>query len=350
MGSPISPAEIAAKMPHIDAAALQGRTMLLMPVWDGVAWSMWVDAPPGQLMKVQIVEPIRSNYLATVPADKYDLQIPFVDFMWQRASFPEVAKQILGICHDFHQLATTAAKLEHFHETRESIDGNLLTSFVQSEVEQLIIVARSVFDLLQEILAHFWNDKIRLPDPVAEALRRRQKMPPTFAKIALKGDSPRTAAEIVQRYGFPALVSAMYEKHTPFFLSLRKSRDNIIHGGSSVDHVYATEKGFCVDPRSKYYGGFAWKSEHYYNENIVSLRPWIANTILRTIEACSEIMSSFAIEIPFPPPIAPAHQIYIRDPANKALVRLLQVDHGNLIWWGREQDEAAGDGDSSKWQ
>ena len=97
MGSPMSPAEIAAKMPHIDAAALQGRTMLLMPVWDGAAWSMWVDAPPGQLIKVQIVEPIRSNYLAIVPADKYDLQIPFVDFMWQRASWPEVARQIMGI-------------------------------------------------------------------------------------------------------------------------------------------------------------------------------------------------------------------------------------------------------------
>jgi hypothetical protein len=61
-------------------------------------------------------------------------------------------------------------------------------------------------------------------------------------------------------------------------------------------------------------------------------------------------MSSFASEIPFPPPIAPAHQIFIRDPANKALIRLLQVDHGSLIWWGREQDVAAGDGDIRNWQ
>jgi hypothetical protein len=350
MGSPMSPVEIAAKMPHIDAAALQGRTMLLMPVWDGAAWSMWVDVPPGQLIKVQIVEPIRSNYLATVPADKYDLQIPFVDFMWQRASWPDVARQIIGICHDFHQLATIAAKLEHMHEARESIDANLLTSFVQSEVEQLIIVARSIFDLIQEITARFWNDRIMLLDPTAEAIRRQRKMPDTFAKIALNGDLPRTPAEIAQRYGVPPRTSATYAKNTPFFLSLRKSRDGIVHGGSSVDHIYATEKGFCVDPQSKYYSGFPWKPEHYYNENIVSLRPWIANAVLRTIEACSEIMSSLASEIPFPAPIAPAHQIYIRDPANKALVRLLQVDSGDLIWWGREQDEAARELDSRDWQ
>jgi hypothetical protein len=350
MSHPINPAEIADKMPYIDAAALHGRTMLLMPLWDGAAWSMWVDAPPGQLIQVQIVEPIRSNYLASVPADKYDLQIPFGHFMWQRASWPEVAKQIMGICHDFHQLATISAKLEHFHDARENINANLLTSFVQNEVEQLIIVARSIFDLLQKIMAHFWNDKIRLPDPAAEAVRRRHKMQPTFAKIALDGDLPRSAVEIAQRYGVPPRTSTMYEKHSSCFLSLRKSRDAIVHGGSSVDHVFATEKGFCVDPRSKYYGGFLWKPEHYYNENIASLRPWIANVVLRTVEACSEIMSSFASEIPFPPPIAPAHQIYIRDPANKALIRLLQVDHGNLIWWGREQDEAAGDGDIRNWQ
>jgi hypothetical protein len=217
MGSPTSSAEIAAKMPHIDAGALQGRTMLLMPVWDGAAWNMWVDAPPGQLIKVQIVEPIRSNYLATVPADKYDLQIPFVDFMWQRASWPGVARQIMGICHDFHQLATIAVKLEHLHEARGSIDANLLTSFVQGEVEQLIIVARSIFDLIQEITAHFWNDRIMLLDPAAEAIRRQRKMPDTFAKIALNGDLPRTPAEIAQRYGVPPRASAMYAKNTPFF-------------------------------------------------------------------------------------------------------------------------------------
>ncbi|MGA2054696.1 MAG: hypothetical protein ABSG88_05265 [Bradyrhizobium sp.] len=350
MSRPINPAEIAAKMPHIDAAALQGRTMLLMPVWDGTAWSMWVDAPPGQLTRVQVVEPIRSNYLATVPADKYDFQIPLVDFMWQRASWPEVARQIMGVCHDFHQLATIAAKLEHLHETRETIDANLLTSFVQSEVEQLIIVARSIFDLLQEIMAYFWNDRISLQDPAAEATRRPYKSPDTFAKIALNGELPRTADEITQRYGIPPRTSAMYAKNAQFFVSLRKSRDALVHGGSSVDHVFATEKGFCVDPRSKYYNGFVWKAEHYYNENIVSLRPWIAHTVFRTIEACSETMSAFACDVPFPPPIAPAHKIYIRDPANKALVRLLQVDKGDLIWWGREHDEAACELDSRNWQ
>jgi hypothetical protein len=310
-----------------------------MPVWDGTAWSMWIDAPPEQLMKVQIVDTARSNYLATVPANKFDLHIPLGDFMWQRASWPQVTRLISGICDDFHHLATIAAKLEHFHDDRDNIDNNLISSFVQSEIEHLIIVARSIFDLLQETTAFFWNNCVVLADSAAEATRRRHKMPPTFAKIAINNDLPRTAAEIADRYALPPGTSGMYAKHAPFFSSLRASRDGIIHGGSSVDAIFATEKGFCVDPRSRYYSDFLWKPEHYYNPNIVSLRPWIANIVLKTIEACSEIMFSLAGEIRFPSPIAPAHQVFIRDPANKALIRLLEVHQGNLIWWDQEQDE-----------
>jgi hypothetical protein len=334
MSGPIDLTELT-KLPHIDAAALQGRSLLLMPVWDGATWSMWIDAPEGCLTKIRVVDTARSSYLATAPAGDYDLHIPFVDFMWQRASWPEVTRLISGICDDFHLMATIAAKLEHFHETRASIDPTLIPSFVKSELEQLIIVARSIFDLLQETIAHFWNERVTLKDPAAEAIRRRHRMPPTFAKIAFNSDSPRPATEIAARYALPSAASATYEKHAPFFLSLRASRDGIIHGGSSVDMIFATDRGFCVDPRSKHYHGFPWKPEHYFNANIVSLRPWVANVVLRTIEACSEIMFALAAELRFPDRIAPAHHVFIRDPSNPALVRLLQVQQGHLVWWGR---------------
>jgi hypothetical protein len=328
-----------AKLPHINVAALNGRTIVLMPVWDGSNWHHWTNTPDGQFIKIQIVDAARSNYLAKVPAREDDLHIPFVDFMWQRASWPEVTRLISGICDDFHLLATIAAKLEHFHKVRESIDQTLIDSFVKSEIELLIVVARSIFDLLQEVIAHFWNDRIRLLDPVADALRRRNKLhPKRFMRTAMVGEIPRTAEEITNLYALPLLVSSMYVKHTPFFASLREMRERIIHGGTSVDTIFVTDKGFCVDPQSNYFSGFSWKPEHYYNPNIVSLRPWIANIILRTIEACSEIMSSLAIAVPFPEPVAPGYQVFIRDPSNRALVRLLDVDQGNLVWWNEKAD------------
>jgi len=339
MRRPIDLSEFA-KLPHINTGALNGRTILLMPVWDGASWNHWIDTPDGQFIKIQIVDAARSNYLATSPASENDLHIPFVDFMWQRASWPEVTRQISAICDDFHLLATIAAKLEHFHEVHASVDRTLMDAFVKSEIEQLVVVARSIFDLLQEVIAHFWNDRIKLIDPKEDALRKQNKAPDTFRKFAMNGEAPRTAEEITNRYAMPAAVSGVYAKHTPFFASLRKMRDHIIHGGSSVDTIFVTERGFCIDPQSKYFSGFAWKPEHHYNQNIVSLRPWIGDIIIRTIDACSEIMSSLASVVPFPPPIAPNYQIFIRDPSNRALTRLLDAAKGNLIWWSEGPAEA----------
>jgi hypothetical protein len=49
---------------------------------------------------------------------------------------------------------------------------------------------------------------------------------------------------------------------------------------------------------------------------------------------------SLASESPFPAAVAPGDQVFIRDPANKALIQLLKVYRGNLVWWGQEQDHA----------
>jgi hypothetical protein len=335
--SSISLTELAT-LSHINVAALNGRTVLLMPVWDGINWNQWAPTADGNLIKMQVVDAARTNYLAKQSANEYDLHIPFVDFMWQRASWPEVTRLIDGICDDFNLLATISAKLEHFHEVHKSIDLTLMDSFVKSEIEQLIVVSRSIFDLLQEVIAHFWNDRVKLADSAAEKLRQKNKLhKERFIRVVLDGERPRTAQEITERYGLPPAVSEMYVKYTPFFMSLRKMRERIIHGGSSVDMIFVTEKGFCINPNSRYFSDFSWKPEHYYNSNLVSLRPWTANIVLRTIEACSEIMFSLASVIPFPEPVAPDYHVFIRDPSNEALLRLLDVDKGDLVWWSETE-------------
>jgi hypothetical protein len=98
-----------------------------------------------------------------VRAAQNDTWIQFVDLMWQRANWPEVGRTIQGIDY-FHLLATSVAKLRHFFEARETIGQGLISSFVQTELEYLITVARSVFDLL-EALATIWSQRVRLIDP-----------------------------------------------------------------------------------------------------------------------------------------------------------------------------------------
>jgi hypothetical protein len=101
-------------------------------------------------------------------------------------------------------------------------------------------------------------------------------------------------------------------------------------------YIFTTDKGFCVDPKSSTSEIFLGKDGHCFDENIVSLRPWLAHIVLQTIEACSDIMSSLASVVAFPEAIAPDYLTFIRDPSNQALIRLIDVAKGNLVWWGAE--------------
>ena len=330
------------ELEHFNAAALDGRTIRMIPVWDGADWTHWLAAPDGRLIKMKMVDAAHSHYLTKVgPANESDLRIPLVHFVWQRLGFSELIHLIDAIEDDFHLLATSAAKLEHLHATRGSSDDGLVSSFVRSEIEYMLIVARSVFDLLQEIIAGFWNGHVKLLDDPADALKKRNRLPPTFAKVVFAGGAFRSAQKITAKFALPPVTAEQYERHAPFFASLRTSRDRIIHGSSSVGTIFVTEKGFAVSPDSKLFGQYPWKKDHYYNENIVSLMPWVASIVLRTIEACSSVVESLSTVIQFPEELAPGYHVLLRDPANPALLRLLEAANGKRVWWNTDGGQPA---------
>jgi hypothetical protein len=76
-----------------------------------------------------------------------------------------------------------------------------------------------------------------------------------------------------------------------------------------------------------------WRPEHYYNENITSVLPWIADTILKTIDACNSLMSAFGTVVQLPPPIAPGYVVFVRGYHNEAFAELLSVQSGGSVWW-----------------
>ncbi|MFG1346118.1 hypothetical protein V5F59_14585 [Xanthobacter autotrophicus DSM 431] len=329
----VSAAELA-KIVYLDPRAVDGRSLLMMPLWDGFTWHLWTEAPPGSIIKLQVVDAIHSNYVAKQPAHETDIWIEFVDHMWQRASWPEVSQIILGIQDDFHLLATSVAKLRHFFDTRDKIGQTLISSFVKTELEYLITVARSVFDLLQEALAAIWNNRVNLLDAAQEAIRKRHKLPDKFTKMAIQGrETARPIEELTGQYAIPPVLAEQYHRFAPFYVSLLKARDKIIHGGGSVETIFVTEKGFCVDRNAKTFADFEWKPDHNYNDTLVSLLPWVAHVVFGTIQACNHVMGAFASVISMPPEIAPGYHVFIRDPANGALSQLANAVNGNLVWW-----------------
>lgn len=264
-----------AKITYLDPSVLGERVVLLLPLWDGGVWRQWFSADGQTLMEFKPVDTVRAKYVATAPAKEGDVFLWFLDFMCQRAFWSETAHLVHALTDDFHNLATSAAKLRHFFECRDQIDGSLLSSFVKSELEYMLTVSRSVFDLLQEVVAEIWNERVKLVEPAAEAKRR--KLPPTFSKVVLENNQVRTAQQIADRFGLPEALAARYAADATTFAHLREWRDRIVHGGSSIDIIYATEKGFCVSPTHPAFADFPWTDVHRYNDAIVSLLPWVAN-------------------------------------------------------------------------
>jgi hypothetical protein len=226
------------------------RTVNLMPLWDGSQWSLWIPTGTG-LFEMHPVDTSVIDYVAKTAARPTDLWIPFVDLMWQRASWPEICHHISAIRDDFHNMATSVAKIRHFFATRARIPRDALSYFVATELEYILTLCRSVFDLLHEAISIIWNERVLLLDEKAEQKRKRHQLTPKLSKLVL-----RTQIEIESDYGLPPILAEQYAKLASFFLGLRSTRDNIVHHGHSSPTIFVTQKGFCIDPKAKAFAGF----------------------------------------------------------------------------------------------
>jgi hypothetical protein len=328
-------AEDLKKMPHLNIEGLQGRTVNMMPVWENGEWHMWFATDAG-LIKGKIVDLSCGDYLAHAPAQPTDLHIPFMHILWQHISWPSITPYIVAISDDIQNLGVSTAKMRFFFDHVSTMRGQTSTSFVTTELEYSVMLARSIFDLFQKLISIVWDQNVRLSDTELERTRKRiGSLPETFSKMVLADKKVlRTSEEIQAKYGLPPTLAKEYESAGHFFSQLRDIRDSLVHGTKPFGTVFETEKGFCVDPKSQPYSGLVeWKAFHYYNENIVSLTPWIAEVAVNTIQTCHRLVLSFATSIAQPPEIAPGYLVYTRGPQNLALMNLLDIKNGSDPWW-----------------
>lgn len=329
-----------AQVPYLDVKGLHGRNVVIMPLWDGSEWHIWVPTPNG-LFKMRPRDAAHADYVAVSPAQESDLWIPFIDLMWQRASWPDVCPLIRALGDDFHNLATSIAKLRHFYGNRKAL-GVRAASFAATEIEYLLTLARGVFDLLQETITKIWSNHISLLDAAAEKRRRSRKLPDTFSKMVLHEKRKlRTKDDLAREYGIPQALAEAYARVGPFFSALRDLRDRVVHQGDGVQRIFVTERGLCFNAAgqaARIYDG--WTDAHKYNEALVSMLPWLAYVVLHTIDACSGLMNSFAAQIQLPPELAPGYRIFIRGENSEALIDLLRADRGEAVWWDSLEEGA----------
>jgi hypothetical protein len=322
------------EVPYLAAEHIGDRTVNLMPLWDGHEWHSWFPYE-GRLVKLQMHGLVQGEYLAKHSEASSDLRIRVLEFAWQRASWPEAFPLWRHITDDIHNFATSVAKLEHFFAQRDAV-GHGVCAFVQTELEYLLVLARSVFDLLQELISRVWSRRIRLLDPAADSRRKAHPLPLTFSKVVLRRKQHlRSAEDIVADFGVVPSLAAAYASAAGLFATLRQVRDAIVHGGRAVDMIFVTEVGFCVHRDCPLFTGLEiWSDLKKDNENLVALLPLVAHIVSGTIGACDMIVDGLSRDVQFPPEIAPDYHVYLRGFHNEALLRICKVYEGGSRWSG----------------
>jgi hypothetical protein len=313
------------QIPFIDAANLQGRTLSSLTFFVHGEWHMWLPAGKG-VVKVKGL-PAEGYYFGDAPAHESDAFLEVLDFVAQRCAWGGVIRPFQGLMEDFFNLGATVRKFDLLAEHSFAL-GTSASRLVITELEYLFSLCRSVFDLLQEIIAAQW-DTVKLFD---ESISKRH-LPPSFAKMCLDGLRPRSVEEIQSKFRVPEPLAAFYVRRAPFFQMLRASRDRFMHGGVTLNLVFVTEKGFALPRSMAPFSGFGvWTEEHMLPNELCSLRPAIGHLILETLRVCEDYATTCQAVIQHPPPMAPGLRLFARGYFNQALSDCMKaVEH--CEWW-----------------
>lgn len=326
------------KIPFIDSEHVAGRVLTTLTFFENGEWQMWFALPSGLIQQMK-GEPAEADYFARLPEKDTDVYLDFLNLMTQRASYPDVMKAIDGIRNDVHNLGASLGKLELFYHA--SKDRPLdVRRFVSTEIEYIFGVCRSLFDLLQEVIAALWHRT----DLLDKTLKKKQ-LPKRFTRMVVKDKEELSVEAIETLWSIPTALASFYHRHRPFFEILRHYRNDVVHSGRDFKSIFVTEKGFAVRADVEPFASFGvWNDEHMLPNRLASLRPVVAHVITETLRACEDFAQSIQKVITFPPELAPGFKLFLRGFHNSHLMDMKAV-LSNCEWWDAEHGFAQ-DGDS----
>ncbi len=323
------------KIPFIDSKNLEGRVLTTLTFFEGGEWQMWFPSPSG-LIRIK-GEPAEADYFARMPEKDTDIYLDFLNFMTQRACWADAIYFIDGIRNDIHNLGASIEKFDLFYH-RSSSDKRRRTEirrFASTELEYIFGVCRSLFDLLQEVVAALWQKTVLFDKSI-----KKRELPKSFGRVVLHGEQLMTVEAIQAKFKVPAKLAAFYYRHGAFFQMLRQYRDNVVHSGKDFNSIFVTEKGFAISANVEPFASFGvWNEEHMLPNRLASLRPVIAYIITKTLAACEDFAQMIQKVIQFPYEIAPGFKLFIRGYHNHQLIAMKDV-LTNCSWWETSPDNA----------
>lgn len=311
-----------AKVPYISHIPNDGRTIFLLPYFDhgDRDWHLYMEVKPGELGRVAGGESVVGTYFSSKPVDpKRDIYFPLATLIVQHLSFPILAGSLHALELDFHNFA---AILEKFLviSLQPKPKRNGASLLVSTELEYLIIVIRSVYDLLQK-LAKYASALIKTVETPHKPMVK--ELPDSFARIALDGDRLRSQDEIMSHYQLPSPLACFYAEEALYFKHLRDLRIAIEHHGKSQRLIFDLNDGMAVSIEESPWSMFPiWKQEMLRNNKLGPLRAIFAHLILHTIEMTTRYATAYKSCISVPEAIAPGNYLYLRNYFSSHLVNL----------------------------
>jgi hypothetical protein len=321
------PIEAFKVIPFFDAASWSpDRAISSLHFFVKGEWHCWF--PAGNELQRVYAWPSEASYFGDAPERSTDQSFQFLNLTYQRASFPEMYRASHGIWNDFQNFATSLAKINLFFQSSKKTKGTETTRFVQTEIEYIVMVARGVYDLLQEMIAAHW-DRIRLHKP----LKSKRQLPKSFADVVLKGDQPRSSEELIEKYGLPKVFADWYVSQTRFFKWLRSLRNRMAHGGGSpVKILFCAERGYAIQRGEKPWCDlYDWPKEVEVQNGLVPIRPAICTIIWNTVTVTDSFAQVLERTIEFPKELFPGLKYYSRGYHDREFHQIGEVLTNS--WW-----------------
>jgi hypothetical protein len=312
------------KLPFVHHVPTDERRIFLQPYFSHESndWHLYIPVGDGKLGRMAGGEPVFGGYISPDPADAIrDFELPLATVITQHLSFPELLGRLYQLESDVHHCASVLEKY-HLISARRMEKPLHAGVLITSELEYLILLLRSLYDVLQYIVCGVAK-RLLVPDPFP---RGAKQLPGSFAEVVLQGDTPRTADEIAKRYCLPGPLADWYSAETPFFERLRGLRDGIAHHGRSVSTVFELPPGLAVNPSDPPWNDFdLWSAGDLHEGRFAPLRLLFASFILHAISTTNRFAQVLRDSVPLPPAVGEGLRSFVRSPYGHWLAQIHNI-------------------------
>lgn len=313
------------RLPFVDHSPSDGRRVILAPYYEPNHrdWHLYIRTDAESLGRMAGGEPVYGGYFGKVAADAgRDIELPLATLVTQHLSFPKVYGRLQGLENDIHQFA---AIMEKYHRicaisAEPHISPGLLAA---SELEYLLLLLRSMYDLLQGIVAAIAGLFVALDD---RSRRIVKELPDSFRDVVMKGDELRSGDQIVEKYRLPPQLANWYVAEAPAFREVRRLRDSIAHHGRTVPTIFELQEGLGLIVSDPIWSDYAvWPREARVDDKFGSVRALFAGLMLTGIGATARFADAIESCIQLPEAIGDGIRSYLRSPFGHWLIDLPNI-------------------------